>query len=156
VDPATGRVLGRLTVGRDPHPPVVVGKAIYMVSPRDNTVTRIDARTNEVSDVEVGTEPYAIAAGAGSIWVGDERDLNVRRLDLGTMAPQAVIDVGEPVRGLAFGDGHLWVTTWTSVLAIDPVTNNVIGTTRLLKVPAPRGPAGLTVIDGAVWVGVEE
>jgi streptogramin lyase len=155
IDPETGDLQTRLTIDRDPHPPATLDDVIYAVSPTRNTLTRVDAATNDTTSVRVGAEPVAVAQGDGSIWVAHDRDLSVWRLDPTTLIREAAIDVGEPVHGVAFGAGRLWATTWTSLHEIDPTTNSVVATTRLLKVPDPRGPIGVLVLDDSVWVGVE-
>jgi hypothetical protein len=155
IDPETGDLQARLTIDRDPHPPVTLGDAIYAVSPSRNTLTRVDAATNDTTSVRVGAEPVAVAQGGGSIWVGHERDLSIWRLDPTTLMREATIDIGEPVHSVAFGNGRLWATTWTSLHQIDPATNQVVATTRLLKVPSPRGPVGVLVLGDSVWVGIE-
>ena len=155
VDPITGVLQARVTIDRDPHPPVTLDDVIYAVSPTRNTVTRIDPETNDVVSVRVGAVPVAVAGGAGSIWVAHDRDLSVWRLDPKTLIREATIDIGERVHSVAFGNGNAWATTRTSLHQIDPATNRVIATTRLVKLPGPRGPAGILVLGGSVWVGIE-
>jgi DNA-binding beta-propeller fold protein YncE len=155
IDPDTGDLQARLTIDRDPNPPVTLNDAIYAVSPSRNTLTRVDAATNDTTSVRVGAEPVAVAQGGGSIWVGHDRDLTIWRIDPTTLIREATIDIGEPVHSVAFGGGRLWATTWTSLHEIDPATGQVMATTRLLKVPSPRGPGGLLMLGDSVWVGVE-
>jgi streptogramin lyase len=155
IDPASGDLQARLTIDRDPHPPATVDDVIYAVSPTRNTLTRVDAATNDTTSVRVGAEPVAVAEGDGSIWIAHDRDLSIWRVDPTTLFRQATIDIGEPVHNVAFGNGRLWATTWTSLHEIDPATDQVVATTRLLKVPDPRGPIGVVVLGDSVWVGVE-
>ena len=155
IDPETGDLHARLIIDRDPHPPVTLGDDIFAVSPSRNTLTRVDAATNDTTSVRVGAEPVAVAAGDGSIWVGHDRDLSIWRLDPTTLSTQAIIEIGEPVHSVAIGNGRLWATTWTSLHEIDPAINQVVSTTRLLKVPSPRGPVGVLALGDSVWVGIE-
>jgi streptogramin lyase len=155
IDPESGEVLARLSIDRDPHPPVTLDDVIFAASPTRNTVTRIDPATNHTMSVRVGTEPVGLAEGSGSIWVAHDLDLSIWRLDPVSLRREARIDVGEPVHGVAFGDGRLWATTRTSLHEIDPATNQVVATTRLLTIPDRRGPVGVLVLGASVWVGVE-
>jgi streptogramin lyase len=156
IDPATGRIEARLTIALDLHPPIAFDGGIFLVSPSRNSLTRVDIATNTVTTVRLDREPFAVAAAGGSIWVGHDRGQEIRRIDPATLETQATIELAEPVRGLFAGDGRLWATTWTSLHEIDPERAAVVRTTRLLALPTRRGPAGLTVIDDAVWVGIEE
>jgi streptogramin lyase len=105
--------------------------------------------------VRVGNEPVMHAAGDGSIWIGHDLDKVVWRVDPDSLETQSWIRIGEPVRGVAFGAGRIWVTTPTSLHEIDPTTNAVVASVRLLKVPMAFSPAALTVLDGAVWVAID-
>src|SRR5439155_6197380 len=52
------------------------------INVRPNAVGVIDPRTNKVIDqVPVGVRPDAIAAGAGSVWVANDEDRTVSRID---------------------------------------------------------------------------
>jgi sugar lactone lactonase YvrE len=103
----------------------------------------------------VGNEPIMHASGDGSIWIGHVLDKDVWRVDPDSLQTQARIPIGEPIRGLAFGAGRIWVTTPTSLHEIDPTTNAVVASVRLLKVPMAFSPAALAVLDGSVWVAID-
>jgi hypothetical protein len=59
--------------------------------------------------VQVGPDPFGLAAGAGAVWVGDE-DGMIRRVDERTRVVTAIL-LGGPVRTLAFDDetDTIWV-----------------------------------------------
>jgi DNA-binding beta-propeller fold protein YncE len=155
VDPQSGTIVARLPLGRDPHPPVVSGGALYIVSVTDETLTRVAAQTDRTTIVPVGRHPYWIAAGAGAVWVGHELGKVIWRMDPDSLARNAVIEIGEPVRAMGFGRERMWVVTNTSLVAIDPATNEIIRTTRLVPRPLPRGPAGLVVFGNSIWIAIE-
>jgi sugar lactone lactonase YvrE len=155
IDPETGEVEARLSIDRDPHPPLVYDGSIFVISFSQSTLTRIDPATNAMTVVRVGNEPVMHAAGDGSIWIGHGLDKVVWRVNPDSLETQSWIRIGEPVRGLAFGAGRIWVTTPTSLHEIDPSTNAVVASVRLLKVPMAFSPAALTVLDGAVWVAID-
>ena len=83
---------------------------VWTLSTRAGTLARIEPTTNEVLGVvQVGPNPFGLAAGAGAVWVGDE-DGMIRRVDEVTRAVTEIL-LGAPVRTLAF-DGEtdtIWV-----------------------------------------------
>jgi YVTN family beta-propeller protein len=84
---------------------------VWVANLDDGTVTRIDARTNQVvgDPVEIGGRPVGVAIGAGAVWVASGTG-GVTRLDPDSGAP-----MGEPtpvrgrLQGLAYGEGAAWV-----------------------------------------------
>ena len=84
--------------------------AVWALSRTLDVLTEIDVSENERDQiVQVGTDPSGLAAGQGTVWVGDE-DGTLRRVDEDT---RQVTDVpfGSEIRGLAFDDetDTLWV-----------------------------------------------
>ncbi len=91
-----------------------------------------------------------LAVGGGSLWVlGDALDRRLWRLDAGTGAVQATVDLPFPSRSVAVGAGLVWVTDplGDAVVPVDPADGTVLG-----PVPVGRGVAGVAVGAGAVWV----
>jgi len=155
IDPDTGRVVDRYRLGPDPNPPLLDGPYVWSIS--FNGLSRIDLRSGKTRLVVPSGGPggpWGVAAGGGFIWMGQQNG-EVWRLDPATGRPAAKIHVGGPVRGLAFGGELAWVTTETSLVSIDPATDEV--TRRIpLTNPAPDlGPVGVAYLDGSVWVSVE-
>jgi len=156
LDPKTGRVITRIRIGPDPLPPLIDGRYIWIVSL--DGLSRIDVRTQEVRMVVPsagpGVGPWGVAAGAGSVWMGQQYG-EVWRIDPETTRPTAKIPVDGPPRGLAIGGGLLWVTTETALLSIDPATNEVARMVPLTTQIMDEGPIGVAYLDGSVWVSVE-
>jgi YVTN family beta-propeller protein len=76
-----------------------------------NQVALIDPETGRVVDaIQVGTRPDSVAAGGGSVWVGNLDDKTVTRIDARrrTVLRHIPLDNRTPT-GLAFGFGALWV-----------------------------------------------
>jgi multiple sugar transport system substrate-binding protein len=69
IDPASGRIVDRVGIGRVPTGLVLGGGALWAASGREGTVTRIDPRTLDTESIRVGSAATSIAAGAGAIWV---------------------------------------------------------------------------------------
>lgn len=106
-------------------------------------------RTNVGPPIEVGTDPVAVAVGAGAIWV-----IDAARQTLVKVNPRTRAVVGEARRvsggpfAVAVGAGAVWVAAGDgAVRAYDPVSVRPTGPTA--KVP---GANGLAVGGGGVWV----
>jgi len=155
IDPDRGRVLGRYRLGPDPNPPLLDGRYVWSIS--FDGLSRIDLRSGRTRLVVPSGGPggpWGVAAGGGSIWMGQQSG-EVWRLDPATGRPEAKIAVGGPARGVAFGGGSAWVTTETSLLSIDPATDAVSRKVPLTNAEPDLGPIGVVYLDGSVWVSVE-
>jgi YVTN family beta-propeller protein len=126
-------------------------RAAWVAKVGDGTVWRIDAATNSVRRIRVGSQPTDIAVGFGSAWVPCLGRNAVWRLNAATGKTEAIIPAGEESLALAIGAGAVWVTNQAAgtVSRIDPRTNKVVKTIRL-----GFNPHGIAVADGAVWVAV--
>lgn len=155
IDPDTEEVIDRYDLGPDPMAPLLDGPYVWSIS--FNGLSRIDLRSGKTRLVVPSGGPggpWGVAAGAGSIWMGQQYG-EVWRLDPATGRPVAKIPVDGPVRGVAFGGQLAWATTETSLLAIDPATDEVTRRTHLIDAVPDLGPIGVAYLDGSVWVSVE-
>jgi YVTN family beta-propeller protein len=123
----------------------VIGDAL------DPRVWRIDPRSGGVATLALlpGTfAPYRVAAGAGAVWVTDQLNDRVARVDPVTGRVVASIAVGHGAGGVAVGAGSVWVanTLEGTVSRIDPETNRVVATIRV-----PGRPKDVSVGAGSVW-----
>jgi DNA-binding SARP family transcriptional activator/ABC-type branched-subunit amino acid transport system substrate-binding protein len=153
VDPRTSRRLGGIDVGHSLNGVAVGEGAIWTISGRAATVSRIDPRTLRVTDrIQIvsrpGAEapyPIAIRAGLGSVWVLNANVATVTRIDATARGVTASVPIGVergPVR-LAVGGDAAWVANGDGTLArIDAETNEAtmraVGH-RLLDVVAGQG-----------------
>jgi YVTN family beta-propeller protein len=113
-------------------------------------IARVDPDTREVESVSLGNSPSAIAAGAGGVWVTDDVDNTVARIDPASAnAVTATTPVGRGPSAVATGAGAVWVanTQDNTVARLDPRTAVVTDTIRV-----GRRPTGIAVGEGAVWV----
>jgi YVTN family beta-propeller protein len=117
----------------------------------DGTVWRIDAATNRIDRIQVGSQPTDVAVGFGSVWVPSLGRDAVWRVDSLTGEIEAIIPAGSEPLALAPGDDAMWVTNQVdgTVSRIDPTTNRVVET-----IPLGFNPRGVVVAGGAVWVAV--
>jgi YVTN family beta-propeller protein len=129
---------------------VAVGAKSVWVAFGDSSVSRIDPASGNVVDTTIaGTTPSAIAYGSRSVWVTNEGDSRVTRINPDTNGPFSLpITVGLRPSGVAVGGGAVWVTGTgdDSVTRIDPDT----GSTTSVSVGS--APVGIAYGVGAVWV----
>jgi DNA-binding SARP family transcriptional activator/ABC-type transport system substrate-binding protein len=95
----------------------------------------------------LGSEPGAVAAGDGSVWVASDPDGTVARIHRGGR-PVDTFDAGPAPIALAFGAGSLWVADEQdgAVRRVDPVHDRVVQT-----IPIGNGLHAVAVGQGAVW-----
>ena len=145
-----GVTAGYLLV-RDDAPASIVVNAPALVA--------IDPVTNRVvASIPMGSRPVTLAAGAGSIWVGDARDGTITRVDERTRRVVRTIGIGAPVVDLAFGFGAVWAATsgFGEVVRIEPELGAVVDRIPLADPDDPIVPtvAAVDVGEGRVWIGV--
>jgi YVTN family beta-propeller protein len=117
---------------------------------RPGLVNVIDAETNaELAPVEVGRLPAAITSGFGSVWVANQGDNSVSRIDEASHFVTATIGVGDRPQGVVACAGSVWVASLGNGLLarIDPTSNRVVATIEVSK-------SALAVACGrdGVWV----
>src|SRR5262249_37911428 len=117
----------------------------FFSSPR---VTRVDATKDKIARTfATGRSPAAIAAGFGALWVADNFENTVSRLD-----PSGIVTttpVGHEPQAIAVGDGAVWVvdTGDNEVVRINPATRSPRTT-----IPVGARPSAIAVGANAVWV----
>jgi hypothetical protein len=89
------------------------------------------------------------------MWIGHHVFPNVRSVDPDTLEVTADIALEADPRGLAFGDGRLWVATENTLLSIDPNTGEVTNLAEFGLFPTDTGLTSVTYLDGTVWVSIE-
>ena len=155
IDPASGRILAKVTIPGDPLAPLVVGRNVWIVGRVDNTLTRVAQDSLRTRSIPIDVLPSGVASGAGSLWVAHDFGRSIWRIDPRSLRVLARIKLGQRTRGVAYGRGRIWATTETDLVAIDPGTSRVV---RRIRLSAPRqsdGPIGVAVLGGTVWVSVE-
>ena len=112
-------------------------------------VTKADPKTGRVLEkIVTGTAPGAIASGGGNVWVADDFDNTVTRIDQDG-AITATTSVGRRPSALAVGSDAVWVADADDdhVTRIDSHTAAVVTT-----IPVGRHPIAIALSPGAVWV----
>jgi len=99
----------------------------------------------------VGNGPTAVLPAFGSIWVANQLDGTVSRLEPSTGQELATIPMGEGPNALGAAAGSVWVANEfdSSVTAIDPATNDVAP-----AIPVGASVASLTADGDRLWLSV--
>jgi YVTN family beta-propeller protein len=116
----------------------------------ENSVGLIDVGRNVVvADAPIGSEPAAIAFGAGSLWTANSGDDTVSQIDPAAHAVIDTIDVGKAPDGIAVGANSVWVADGGAgaVTRINATTRRVVQT-----ITVGNGPRAIAFGGGAVWV----
>lgn len=114
-----------------------------------NSVGIVDATGHVVGGVAVGTSPSALVLARGSLWVANESDGTVMRVDPETRSVTQRVDVGSSPEAIASTGDDVWVA------------NSGDGTVSRISVSAQRvvqtiavgtSPAALAAGSGVLWV----
>jgi virginiamycin B lyase len=101
--------------------------------------------------VGTGSGSRFMAVGDDAVWVLNQKDGTVSRIDPESSSVVATVQVSDGrIRGgdIAAGDNTVWIRTGTELAtAVDPETNDVV---RVLG--PPGGSGSIAVTDGAVWL----
>jgi branched-chain amino acid transport system substrate-binding protein len=76
-------------------------------------VVRINPQVGEVTDtipLGIGSDPAALAVGAGAVWVADSGDGTLARIDPATLATRRIDVGGDPTDVVAAPRSHVWAT----------------------------------------------
>jgi YVTN family beta-propeller protein len=124
-------------------------RSIWIVDP-DGYVAQFDPGTGRPTraEVDVGNEPSAVAAGAGSLWVTNSADGTVTRIDPATLVA-TTIPVGHGPDAVAVNAAGVWVANAgdDTLVRINPDTGAVAG-----AVSVGDGPAAVLATPTALWV----
>jgi DNA-binding beta-propeller fold protein YncE len=151
LDPESGAAGEPVRLGAGVSGVAVGGRWLWVTNPRRGELLRLDLESGRLLQrIEVGGAPGPIALGGGRVWVADEEGRGVTAVNAqgGRVYRRGLAPRAEPLR-LAVGAGGLWVSSAASgnVRRID------LGSLRVDEpIPVGRGPAGVTVAGGLVWV----
>jgi DNA-binding beta-propeller fold protein YncE/predicted Ser/Thr protein kinase len=152
IDPSSREVSGRpLRLGAGISGVAFGDGSVWVSSPRRGAVLRVDPGAREVvATIDVGGKPGAIAFGGGRVWVADEAGAGIMAVNgtSGRIYRRGIVPHAAPLR-LAVGAGGLWASS-ASTGAIRRID---LGTALAgAPIQVGRGPAGITVGHGFVWV----
>jgi YVTN family beta-propeller protein len=155
IDPVSNLPLGLPYLSGVPRGIAVGLGAVWVSDGGENTVSRINPQTRQVTDTfTVAGDPRGLAVGQGAVWVSAFRDDQVSRLAARTGEPITTesIHVGDGPIDVAVGAGGVWVANSRdrTVSRIDPQTRKVVATIRL-----GNSPRGVAVGADMIWVTVQ-
>jgi YVTN family beta-propeller protein len=133
----------------------VRGHGVIIAPP--NSVAVIDPSSNRVvAAVPVGLRPIALAAGEDALWVVNDGDHTVSRIEPKTRKVVRTIAIPgtAPLGGIAAGAGAVWLVTGyqtLSLVRISPGYDAVEWTRALGHVWWPWQPTPVATGAGAVW-----
>ncbi len=152
LDPESGDPVGRpVEVGTGVSGVAVGGRWLWATTPRRGELLRLDLASGRLLErIEVGGAPGPIALGGGRVWVADEsgRGVTAVNVESGRVYRRGLAPHAAPLR-LATGAGGLWVSS----ASVGNVRRVDLGSAEPgAPIPVGRGPAGVTVAHGLVWV----
>ena len=158
IDPDFRSVAPPIPLARNPEvlgpsfaDPVAVGSGAVWAGASNTRIARVDPERREVvSRIPVGNDPIGIASGAGDVWIVDEIDNTLARIDPASAnASISATPVGQGPTAVAVGEGAVWVanTQDGTVTRVDPATASALAT-----IPVGGRPTGIATGEGAVWV----
>jgi YVTN family beta-propeller protein len=117
---------------------------------RSDSVSRIDAATGRPKSppIHVGRGPFGVAAGFGAIWVTNEVDRSIVRIDPRTNHVSRPVPIGNAPRGIDVGEEAVWAAAAgaRAVFELDPRTRDTT------QVTIGRFCQDVAVAAGSVWV----
>ena len=155
LDPVTNRVDGTWPLPESAAAVRVGLGSLWVTVPATDSLLRIDPADPSTSrSIEVGDGPRFLAVGADAVWVMNQGDGNVSRVD-GDGAVIATTEVSDvPIHGgdITVGGGLVWVRIEQDlVVTIDPTSNEVVD-----RYGPPSGSGSVAVDDDAAWVSAHD
>lgn len=149
---------GAALTENDKYRGIAVGEgAVWVPDMGSSTIYKVDPKSNKVV-LNVPTNIFggqgSIGVGAGAIWVVtfDNHDKTLTRYNAESGVEEAQITLPHPCRGVAFGNGYVWVTAATrgELYRIDPLANRIASTTEL------HGASHILVFwEGSIWIAYD-
>ena len=149
INPATNEIVAAINVDEWPNQLVATVDAVWITSPINPVLRRIDPLSNEVTSINLECATRSIAASETDLWVLCEPDPMILRVDPLTNRVVAKIAVGSRSRGLVMSSNAVWVSSIESgtLTAIDPASNQVYAVYRV-----GQGPIVLTSSRDEFWL----
>jgi DNA-binding beta-propeller fold protein YncE len=127
IDPATDEIVATVNVGEWPNQMIATEDAVWITSPSDPVLRRIDPATNEVFSINLDCGTRSIAADETGLWVLCDDEPIVLRVDPVTGRIVAKIAIEHRSRSIALSGDTVWVSSQidNTLTAIDPEFNQV-------------------------------
>jgi DNA-binding beta-propeller fold protein YncE/predicted Ser/Thr protein kinase len=152
LDSDSGERVWRVSLpGAGPSGVAIGGRWLWVTDPSHGELLRLDPDDGRLlQTIDVGGTPGPIALGGGRVWVADERGAGIVAVNAegGRVYRRGLPPRAAPLR-LAVGAGGLWASS-ASTGAVRRIDLSSLGVGE--PIPVGRGPAGVTVAGGLVWV----
>jgi YVTN family beta-propeller protein len=150
INGAHNKIDGQVKLAAGSFVPVVGAGAVWVSSTEHNFVSRVHPiKLNITAEITVGPSPRFMACTDTDVWVLNQGDGTVSRIDTASSQVVATIDAGVPGQGgdIAVGEGFVWVTKVDIPLTqIDPSNNRVVAQY------VGKGGDALRIGHGAAWM----
>jgi len=150
IDPATNKVVRRITIEGDAYGLAVDGRDLWITDFENNVVLRVNAKTGkELARIDA-SGPYEVAVGDDAVWVSEKDSGNLMRIDPDTNAVVDRIGIGGSP-GVLVAAGSVWARGRDSkvIKRIDPATNEIVATIDL-----PSNVFDVEYAGGKIWGAV--
>jgi YVTN family beta-propeller protein len=149
VDPSSGEVRSEIPLGDGPGPSATDGKSVWIANTLDDTVSRVDAESGQVSTIDIEGEPTGVATGADFAWVTDATEGTVEQVDPEANVVVGSLEVGNGAAGVAVAFRAVWVVTAVDgeVARVDLATGEVTD-----RIPVGSRPTAIAAGAGSLWV----
>jgi peptide/nickel transport system substrate-binding protein len=147
IDPANNQVMQATDVGNSPAGVAAGAGSVWVANTSDQTVSRFDPGSGNVTKVNVGAAPVGVAYGAGAAWAADSGDGTVARIDPRSNTAR-VTRVGGAPTALTVAGKQLWATVLPGLATHHGGTLTVAA-----------GPLYASVgssVDPAQWAGLSQ
>jgi YVTN family beta-propeller protein len=116
--------------------------------PRNEYVVRIDPEGGPRKQILVAGGVQDLAAQGRSLWVTNRATATVTRIDTATLQVKNVIRVGAGPKGIAVGEGAVWVAASKR----DALSRIDLGDLKVTGIGLKSRPDRVAVGGGSVWV----
>jgi len=155
IDPGSNRVVS-ITVDPGTFYLAFGYDALWAVSSEQQSVQRIDPLTSRVTArTALGKAPGFLAVGEGAVWVQEQGDGTLARIDKDSGAVSGRVKVGDNLKwgDIDTGGGKVWLRTTDDqqFAVIDPVTLAIRA-----RVGAAAGSGALRYTKAGVWTSAHD
>jgi YVTN family beta-propeller protein len=113
IDASSGEVGLQVALGGGPGQSAADADSVWVANTLEDTVSRIDAESGQVTTIDVGGEPAGVATGAGYAWVTDATEGTVEQIDPATNQIVGSVKIGNGPRGVAVAYRAVWALAVT-------------------------------------------
>ncbi|MEJ7876197.1 MAG: protein kinase [Solirubrobacterales bacterium] len=150
IDPATNSV-ETLPVSDGPRSVAYGDGGVWVACIEAGTVLRIDEQEGRVEGrpIAAGSRPNDLAVGNDGVWVIDNLEGVVRRIDPDTLTADDPIEVGARPRGVVAARNSIWIASFEdgTVGRIQEADRRQVGT----PIEIGDGPADISAGGDAIW-----